>query len=84
MERGFKKMNIDILEIQKEEQEQEIKNLNAFIDDLEKTKNQMPSFSLIHIKANAFIKELEKELEYSDFILQELNQSINFEDSKKE
>ena len=75
---------IEFLELSKEEEEKEIKDLNAFIEKLEIIKNQMPSFSIINIKANAFIKELSKEIEYKDFLIQELTDSINFEDSKKE
>ena len=77
-------MNTEILEVKKEEEKKEIENLNACCEKLEILREQMPVNSLSFERLNAFIKELEKEIGYSEVIIQELNDSIDFEESKKE
>jgi len=76
-------MNKEIMEVQKEDIEKEIKELNACALKIEELKELMPVNSLSNFKLSAFVNEIEKEIEYSDFILQELNESIDFEDRKK-
>lgn len=76
--------NIDILEVKKEDELKEIENLNYCCDNIEKLQTLMPVNSLSYLKLNAFKKELEKEIEYSDFILQEINDSIDFNACKED
>jgi hypothetical protein len=71
-------MELEKLQTDKEETEKEIKELYIIADRLENLKDKSNN-SLIVEKLNQFIKELDKEIEYSEFYLQEIDNSIEFE-----
>lgn len=69
-------MELDRLEFEKAETEKEINKLNDFCEELE---NLSFNFSgIVKEKLDNFIKETEKEIEYQEFFLQEINSSIDF------
>jgi hypothetical protein len=75
-------MELEKLQTDKEETEKEIKELYIIADRLENLKDKSNN-SLIVEKLNQFIKELDKEIEYSEFYLQEIDNSIEFECMKE-
>jgi len=76
-------MNIEILEIDKTEHEVTIQELHNQAEQLEKRNEQTDNF-LIKEMNNKFLKEIEKEIEYQEFHIQELNYSLDFEKNKKD
>ena len=76
MEMRFKNTQ-ERFEFNKEEEEKTLQKLNSLCDELEKKKEVELDNTIKH-KLNNFIKETEKEIEYCELIIQELNQSIDF------
>lgn len=70
-------MSVENLQIQKEETEREIKELHIISNNLEEMRDKLPS-GVAKEKTIHFIKEIEKELEWEEVILQEIDTSINF------
>ena len=68
------------LETTKEEIELTIQNLHKTTDKIEEI-NKDNSDWLVKLKTNAFIQELEKEIEWNEQILEEINDSIEFSNS---
>lgn len=72
---------IDKLEFDKTETEMVIQKLHNACNNLENLKDKN-SDALIKDKLNFFIKDLNREIEYNEQILQELNESIEFEEQR--
>jgi len=64
-------MNIEILEIRKQDTEQEIKKLHS-------TANILSELDIQDDIKKEFIKRIEKEIEWNELILSELDTSINW------
>ena len=77
-------MNIEILEIQRDETIQELKNLHETTEKIENFMDQVPSNSSSFNRLNACKKELETEIGWTEIILQEINDGITFDACKKE
>ena len=76
-------MNTEILEIDKAEHELTIQALHEQADKLEKEKDETNNLIIKDITQN-FILQIEKEIEYQEFHIQELDKSLNFEKNKVE
>jgi len=74
-------MNIEILEIDKAEHELTIQELHKEADKIEESETN----NLVILEMNKyFINQIEKEIEYQEFHIQELDNSINFEKNRVE
>jgi hypothetical protein len=70
-------MNVEKLECDKTDTEiiiQELNNTSEYLEELQSNSCN----SIVKLKLRSFIKELDKEIEWNEQILQELEQSINF------
>ena len=76
-------MNIEILEIDKAEHELTIQALHEQADKLEKEKAETNNLIVGEITQN-FILQIEKEIEYQEFHIRELEHSLDFERNKVE
>ena len=74
-------MNIETLECDKKDTEVIIQKLHETTDYIEQLKSDETN-NIIKLKLRGFILELEKEIEWNEMILQELNESIDFENTK--
>jgi len=73
-------MNIEKLEVDKEEMEFIIRGLNSTIKKLEVVKDEITPYSNpARAITEKTIKELSKEVEWNELILQEIDDSIEFE-----
>lgn len=70
-------MNTEILQIKKEETQEEINKLHNLSQVLEEMRDKNP-MGTIGEKLNFFIQNLSKEIEWEEFILQEIDSSIDF------
>lgn len=71
-------MNIEKLEFDREEINFIVENLNNACKKIEDISKDSPN-AYIKEKLNAYIKELNKEIEWNESIIQEIDDSINFE-----
>ena len=76
-------INTEILEVDKEEHEKTITELHSQAEQLEATKEATDNLLIREMSQN-FILQIEKEIEYQEFHIQELENSIKFEDLKND
>ena len=69
-------MEFEKLLYDKEDLEVTIQDLHKVADELEEIKNK--SFGLAHDKTKQFLKEVEKEIEWNEQILDEIKEGIEF------
>jgi len=67
------------LQIQKEETENEIKQLHNIASEIEILKDK--TIGLGNHKLDVFIQEISKEIEWSEVVLQEIESSIEFNEN---
>jgi hypothetical protein len=74
-------MNVEILETQKQDTELIIQGLHKTADILESARAEETQGTIKDL-INSFLKQTEKEIEWNEEILQEINESIGFEEQR--
>lgn len=72
---------LDRLETNKQDTELIIQELNTTACKIENMRDDEKNFD-IKLKLNAFVNEINKDIEWNEQILQELNESIDFEEQR--